>query len=384
MPGRSDLICLSHLRWDYVFQRPQHLMTRFARARRVFFVELTVRPTGGEEVTLELREHGGVTVVTLGMPADFDDARRWRARRALLARLLDEQEIERYVLWYYDPLAMRMTQGLAPVASVYDCMDDLSRFVDAPPDQARREAELLHSVDLVFTGGRSLFEAKRRRRADVRLFPSSVDRDHFAAARRPLPEPPDQARLRRPRLGYYGVIDERLDLPLLEGVAERRPDWQIVLVGPVAKIDPAALPSRPNVHLLGPKHYAELPAYLAGWDVALMPFARNEATRFISPTKTPEYLAGGRPVVSTPIPDVVVPYGEQGLVAVAEDVDGFVAAAAEAIASGLAGERLAAVDRFLAGMSWDCTFEDMDALVREREEARTTALRASRPSTVRA
>src|SRR5690606_28943889 len=103
------------------------------------------------------------------------------------------------------------------------------------------------------------------------------------------------------RIGYAGVIDERIDLVLLDQVARARPDYQFVMLGPIAKIDPATLPQRGNIHYLGSKKYADLPRYLAGWDVAMMPFALNDATRFISPTKTPEYLAAGRRVVSTAI-----------------------------------------------------------------------------------
>ena len=197
-----------------------------------------------------------------------------------------------------------MQRGIDAAAVVYDCMDELSAFRFAPPELVAREAELMEAADVVFTGGWSIWEAKRARHDNIHAFPSSVDAAHFAQARGALADPPEQARLPRPRLGYYGVIDERLDLGLIAAVAAARPDWQIVMVGPVAKIAPEDLPKAPNLHWLGQKSYDELPAYLSGWDVALMPFALNEATRFISPTKTPEYLAAGRPVVSTPVRDV--------------------------------------------------------------------------------
>jgi glycosyltransferase involved in cell wall biosynthesis len=218
-------------------------------------------------------------------------------------------------------------------------------------------------ADVVFTGGHSLWEAKRRHHANIHAVPSSVDVAHFAAARQPLPEPADQAAIPGPRLGFFGVIDERFDIQLLSELAARRPDWSLVLVGPVVKIDPATLPRLPNIHYLGAKPYGELPSYLSGWDVALMPFALNESTRFISPTKTPEYLAGGRPVVSTPIRDVIKGYGDSGVVSIAATPQGFI----EAIEAALriapeAVERLA--DQVLDGMSWDKTC----ATIKERIE----------------
>jgi UDP-galactopyranose mutase len=250
-------------------------------------------------------------------------------------------------------------------------MDQLASFKGAPRAITILEQELFSRVDVVFTGGHSLFEAKRAMHRNVQVFPSSVDVPHFATARASRAEPPDQALLLRPRLGYAGVIDERLDLELIDGVAARRPDWQLVLVGPVVKIDPATLPRRPNIHYLGGKSYAELPAYLAGWSVAMMPFARNEATRYISPTKTPEYLAAGRRVVSTSIRDVVSPYGERSLVAIADEPDAFVARVDEVMREEAADPGwLSRVDAFLQGLSWDHTFTAMWRHVAETAGAR--------------
>jgi UDP-galactopyranose mutase len=241
-------------------------------------------------------------------------------------------------------------------------MDELSAFRNAPTALRTLEPELLERADIVFTGGHQLYEAKRRAHSSVHAFPSAVDVAHFGGARTSSGQPADQARLPRPRIGFYGVIDERLDMDLVRDVALARPDWSIVLVGPIVKIEREDLPDLPNVHWLGPKPYADLPAYLAGWDVATMPFARNEATAFISPTKTPEYLAGGRPVVSTSVADVVRPYGELGLARIADTATSFVAAIEAAL-----GEdprpRQAAADAFLAGMSWDRTWRAMEALV---------------------
>ena len=372
-PGATpDLVCLSHLRWDFVYQRPQHLMSRFARDRRVFFVEepLFFDPGAGEEAPrLDLGERpGGVRVAVPRLPHGLSPADIEELQRGLLQELLDEQGVADYVLWYYTPMALGFSDGLSPAAVVYDCMDELSMFRGAPPELLERERRLLAVADLVFTGGQSLFEAKRERHPAVHAFPSSIEAEHFGRARRSGAEPADQAAIPGPRLGYFGVIDERIDLDLLAAAADLRPGWHWVMIGPVVKIDPGTLPRRPNLHYLGMKDYAELPSYLAGWDAALMPFARNESTRFISPTKTPEYLAGGRPVVSTSIRDVVRPYGELELVEIADDPEAFVAAAERAMArwgEGAPGreEWLRRVDAFLAGGSWDRTFRQMSDLI---------------------
>jgi UDP-galactopyranose mutase len=206
----------------------------------------------------------------------------------------------------------------------------------------------------------------------VHAFPSSVDVAHFAQARTVAgsPEPTDQASMGHPRIGFFGVIDERMDYDLLAGVASARPAWHLVLVGPTAKVDPASLPTAANIHYLGPKPYAALPTYIAGWDVAMLPFARNDATRFISPTKTPEYLAAGKPVVSTSIRDVVRPYGQCGLARIADAVDDFVAAVEAALAESPA-DRLRAADAFLTHTSWDGTWAQMRQLIDEVIASRT-------------
>jgi glycosyltransferase involved in cell wall biosynthesis len=358
-----DLVCLSHLRWDFVFQRPHHLLTRAARERRVFVVEEPL--SGGNAPTLEItqRDHQLWTVVPR-LPAGLSPAAVESAQRQLLDHLCSEHDIRRYVLWYYTPMALSFSRHLKPLACVYDCMDELAAFKFAPPELRAHETELFRRADLVFTGGQSLYEAKRQQHARVYAFPSSVDVPHFAQARERMPEPADQAPIGRPRLGFFGVLDERLDLDLVSAVTTARPDWQVVMVGPVAKIAPDDLPSAPNLHYLGPKTYAQLPAYIAGWDVALLPFALNDSTRFISPTKTPEYLAAGRPVVSTPIKDVVRPYGESGLVQIADSPSAFIAAIDRALAEDTAARQQQA-DELLARMSWDQTWQQMAALIDE-------------------
>jgi UDP-galactopyranose mutase len=373
--GKPDLDALSHLRWNFVYQRPQHLMARAARERRVFFVEEPIWGDGAAPRLDASPRPEGVTVVVPHLPAHMaaDLAGAERTLTGLLAELLEEEGSTGPVLWYWTPMALAWTEGIEPAAVVYDCMDELSLFAGAPAELLAREARLLAAADLVFTGGRSLFEAKAGRHPAVHLFASSIDAAHFGRARAlaaGAPEPADQAAIPHPRLGYFGVIDERLDRELLAGLAAAHPGWHLVLVGPVVKIDPAALPHGANLHYLGMKPYEELPAYLAGWDVALLPFAANEATRFISPTKTPEYLAGGRRVVSTPIRDVVEPYGRLGLVEIADGAAEFGAAVGRSLAAEDGETWLRRVDEQLAGASWDETWRRMSALIDAVAEAR--------------
>jgi UDP-galactopyranose mutase len=251
-------------------------------------------------------------------------------------------------------------------------MDELSLFQNAPPRLRENEQKLFQMADLVFTGGVSLFEAKRHQHSRIYAFPSSVDVHHFAQARSSTGTPSDQAGIPKPRLGYAGVIDERMDLELIGQVAARRPLWQFVMIGPVVKIDPATLPRRDNIHWLGMKDYQSLPAYFAGWDVGLLPFALNDSTRFISPTKTPEYLAAGLPVVSTPIRDVVRPYGELGLARIVTDCDEFVIAAEQAMVYGMSLKWRERADTFLRTLSWDHTWGAMDQLISDALRFRAT------------
>ena len=368
-----DLVCLSHLRWDFVYQRPQHLLSRFARERRVFFIEEPVYDDGPARLEVSARDCGALVAVPR-LPAGLaHDQAQTAVLRDLVDRFFAEQNIADYLLWYYTPMMLSFTQHLEPKATVYDCMDELTGFRDAPAALKFYEAELFRRAGLVFTGGQSLYEAKRARHPHhphIHAFPSSIDAAHFRKARAHADVPADQEQIPGPRVGFFGVVDERIDLELLGGLAEARPDWQLVVIGPVVKIDPATLPRRANIHYLGGKDYKELPAYLAGWDVGIMPFARNDATRFISPTKTPEYLAAGCPVVSTSIRDVVRPYGERGLVRIADTAEEFVSAVECAMGEDRA-ERLRKVDAFLARTSWDTTWSRMCSLI----ESATVSLR---------
>lgn len=362
--SHTDLLVLSHLRWDFVYQRPQHLLSRASRTRRVFFWEEAL-PTPGEPRLEVMQRLPQLWVVRPYLPNELENDPREEFKAGLVRQFLSDQNVDKFVAWYYTPWALRFTRELTPIVTVYDCMDELSMFKGANPHLRAIELELFRRADVVFTGGPSLFEAKRLQHHSVHLFPSSIDVRHFEQARQSTQEPADQVGIPHPRLGFFGVIDERMDLQLIGEVARLRPDWHLVLVGPMVKIDPEAAPVAPNIHYLGSKPYDLLPQYLAGWDVALMPFARNESTRFISPTKTPEYLAGGRPVVSTSIRDVVRPYGERGLVQIADTPEETIAAVIAAL--GQTPQKratwLSRVDDFLKGNSWDRTWSEMDELI---------------------
>ena len=365
---RPLLLCLSHLRWDFVFQRPQHLMMRFAERYRVLFWEEPI--FDADTPRLERRcDPRGVEVCVPHLPAGTPAA----VANTMIAALLDEALDAAgpvAVRWFYSPMMLPAARAVHADCTIYDCMDELANFRFAPPELLDLERELLGIADAVFTGGYSLYEAKRDRHANVHPFPSSVDVAHFADARRL----PVAGRRGKPRLGFYGVIDERMDLGLLDRLAAARPDWSIEVVGPIVKIAPEDLPQRDNLIYPGARTYQELPGVLAAWDVALMPFAINDATRFISPTKTPEYLAGGRPVVSTDIADVRRHYGSLGGVRIAADADEFIAHCDAALAMARAGDDwLGEVDVALAAMSWDVTTAAMQAAIDE-----VTARRAPR------
>jgi UDP-galactopyranose mutase len=304
--------------------------------------------------------HGSVTNIISGMVKD----------------LVSEQKTDRYIAWFYTPMMLDLIDGLEPLAIVYDCMDELSAFRGAPPELVEREEHLMARADLVFTGGHSLYEAKRSRHNAAYPFPSSVDASHFGKAHTFTSEMPDQSNIAHPRIGFAGVIDERLDIDLLGQIADLRPEWQFVMVGPVVKISEEDLPRRENIHYLGMKSYDELPGYLAGWDVAMMPFALNESTKYISPTKTPEYLSAGLPVVSTPITDVVRPYGEEGLVHIASTAEEFVSGIEAAMNedADLRNERVA---EFLKENSWDNTFRAMSGLISKVINGRAAAAAAA-------
>lgn len=368
-PGRSraTLLCLSHLRWNFAWQRPQQVMSRLARDYEVWFFE---EPVFDEHNAPRLDVQSVAEGVTLLVPVLLPDQGEQpiiNQQRQLLDGWLAQHPVATLLLWYYTPMSLRFTRHLAGQVVVFDCMDELSAFRQAPLALAELQRQLLERVDVVFTAGRRLCELIGARHANVHWVPNAVDRAHFASVHLGQPEPTDQAGIGQPRLGFFGVLDERLDIALLRELAMRRPGWQIVLIGPLARIYADSLPRRPNLHYLGARAYQELPAYLAGWDVALMPFAINEATRFISPIKILEYLAGGRPVVSTPVHEVVEEYADNDMVQIAATTQSFIEAVGVALSMSRQPERLMTLaDQALQGRSWDSTCVQMKAQIDAR------------------
>ncbi|MGN6550490.1 MAG: glycosyltransferase family 1 protein [Pararhizobium sp.] len=315
-----------------------------------------------------------IQVVTPVLPEDLSEAEAIDVQRGFVDQVSALIPQPRRITWYYTPMALRFSDHLASDVCVYDCMDELSAFKNAPSELAEMERALFRRADIVFTGGASLYDVKRALHPSIHLFPSSIDAAHFAQARQPAADPPDHAGIPHPRVGFFGVIDERLDLDLVAQTAAAMPDVHFVMIGPIVKIDPARVPQADNLHWLGSKSYFELPSYLAHWDAGWMPFALNEATRFISPTKTPEFLAAGLPVASTAIVDVVRSYGPEKLVAIADADD--MEATLRSMLAQPRHHRLAEVDSFLAKTSWDQTWEAMAERIAETAMANGLQRRA--------
>jgi glycosyltransferase involved in cell wall biosynthesis len=331
-------------------------MSRFARERRTFVFEEPLFDASEPQLEMK-RVNDNLIVVTPHLP-ESDRGKAIERQKQVLDRLLHDFAIESPVLWFCTPSALELTQHVEPLLTIYDCVDEL-----AHPELAGHEKQLFSRADLVFTGGHSLWEEKKKHHPRVYPFPSSVEADHFGKARSITEEPADQEAIPHPRIGFFGVIDERVDLELVAKIADERPEWHLVMLGPLLNLEAKDLPKRDNIHWLGGKKYDELPHYLAGWDVAMMPFALNQSTKFISPTNTLEYLAAGKPVVSTAIRDVVRPYGERGLVRIG-DKDTFVSEIAGALAED-GTIRQKAADAHVARTSWDHTFRKMSALMNE-------------------
>jgi glycosyltransferase involved in cell wall biosynthesis len=354
----SDLVVLSHLRWTFVWQRPQHLVSRLAKERRTWFVE---EPVASDVASPRLRteNHGAVTRVWLEVPADghvhvgFDHPCSATYADGVI-ELLGGRSPD--ATWLYTPMALEIAAALRPATLVYDVMDDLASFRGAPAELRLRHLQALRQADVVFTGGRSLHRGVVAHRPHrTHLFPSGVEPEHFAPARARRP-----ANRATPVAGYVGVIDERLDLGLVADLAAALPDWEIRMVGPVVKIDPDSLPQAPNLVYPGPQAYELLPDVMAGFDVALMPFALNEATRSISPTKTLEYFAAGLPVVSTRVPDVVADH--RAVVDLEDDGAGF-ARACRAAKRRDRRARTAEVDAVLRRQTWDSIATRMSEII---------------------
>ena len=321
------LLYLAHLNWDHVWQRPQQLMSRFATRCQVIYCDPAEIAHDAPALQLTPRPSShGVRVVRPIFPAAILDTpgNNYRELWLKLLPTLLAETTPNTILWVSSPLANYLVAAARPQVqlAVYDCMDDLASFRDGSDQMRQRETQLLALVDLLFTGGYSLYAARKHRHPRAYCFPSGVDVAHYRQVADPaLPLPAPVAWIPRPRLGYIGVLDERIDWPLLAAIAEARPHWHWILVGPTAKVHPRELPGAPNLHYVGQQPYTDLPAYLKSFDIATMPFAINQATRFISPTKTLEYLAGGKPVVSSAVPDVVTGY--EGIVEIADGAEGW-------------------------------------------------------------
>jgi UDP-galactopyranose mutase len=366
MSQAHDLIVFSHLRWDSVFQRPQHLMSRLCLKHRVFFIEEPILDPGTEGHWNVVRPIPNVFVCQPHTPVAqagfcFEQI---KLLDTLIKELVRTYRLTSHVAWFYTPMAMPLLRSVSPDVVVYDCMDALDSFLNAPTELKKLEEDLLVNADLVFTGGPSLYRRMAGRHDSAHCFPSSVDAAHFAKAKS-IAEPSDQVSLLKPRLGFFGVIDERCDLQLLDTLATAHPDWQILMIGPVAKIPEDSLPRHANLHYLGKRSYEQLPAYAAGWDVCLMPFALNEATKHISPTKVLEYMAMEKPIVSTRITDVAEPYGH--IVSIADTADGFVAACEAALKESAADRagRCSMMRSIVDSTSWDYTVTCMSDLIEE-------------------
>ena len=373
-----NLICFSHLRWNFVYQRPQHILSRFSNQYVTYYVEECV--INNQEDGYDIyKTNEKVFVITPHLnEATFNEVDKYARISKIIKDLFSEEGINNYIFWYYTPMALAFTQSFKPKLTVYDCMDELSAFKFAPHELKTLELQLLDKADIVFTGGNSLYEAKKYQHHNIFSFPSSIDKNHFVQARMEIEQQPDQLNIPYPRLGFFGVIDERFDIDLIQQAATLKPEWQFVLIGPIVKIDPAILPKNSNIHYLGGKSYQELPAYLSGWDISLIPFAINESTKFISPTKTPEYLAAGKPVISTAIRDVVNPYGNLNLVHIVNDAFELIEKASQELALEDKSKWLEQVDDYLEGISWDLTCSKMSKLIKieleEKEMAKIVKL----------
>lgn len=358
----QKLICFSHLRWDFVYQRPQHLLSRFAKKGNVYFYEEPHFHTGNDNYLSISGRDGNISVVVPHLSDQLNTEEIELIQVQLFDGFIGNFDLEDCLFWYYTPMALKFSDKHKPCLALYDCMDELQAFKFAHPDLASFEKKLMAKADLVFTGGHSLYEAKKRFHSNIYPFPSSIDKQHFAQAKQ-ISEARDQQQIIGPKIGYFGVIDERFDIELIEKIADSKPDWQLILIGPVVKIDPASLPQRANIHYFGQRSYQELPSYLSGWDVALIPFMLNESTRYISPTKTPEYLAANIPVVSTAIRDVIQPYGVKKLVHICKDKDEFIKSIASELTNKNRKQWEIDVASFIKTISWDHTFNHMHQLI---------------------
>ena len=353
-PQYYDMIVFCHLRWQFVYQRPQHIISRFSSTMKVLFIEEPISDNSEGN-------SGNLIVVSKTLHVLQPKVKDIGSIAAVIPNYVKNKIIP--IGWFYSASFSPLLEQLHFETVVYDCMDELSLFKGAPAHLINQEKYLMAYADIIFTGGKSLYESKKQHHSNVYCFPSSVDEEHFAQALNGIEVPADIANLPSPIVGYYGVIDERIDLHLLQETSKKLPEISFVMIGPLAKIEDADLPKEKNIHYLGMKSYNELPAYLKAFDIAMMPFALNDATKYISPTKTLEYMAAGKPIISTKITDVVRDYSDS--VSLIENADEF----CNAIKSLLEQKDLLVMergyDKILEKTSWNATADKMKSIIKK-------------------
>lgn len=353
-PQYYDMVVFCHLRWQFVYQRPQHIISRFSSTMKVLFIEEPISDNAEGN-------SGNLIIVTKTLHVLQPYVKDIESIAAILPNYIKNKTIP--IGWFYSASFSPLLEPLNFETVVYDCMDELSLFKGAPSHLINQEKYLMAYADIIFTGGKSLYESKKQYHSNVYCFPSSVDEEHFAQALNGIEVATDIANLSSPVVGYYGVIDERIDLQLLHETSKKLPDVSFVMIGPLAKIEDADLPKERNIHYLGMKSYNELPAYLKVFDIAMMPFALNDATKYISPTKTLEYMAAGKPIISTKITDVVRDYSDS--VSLIENADDFCITIKSLTDQKelLVTER--GYDKILEKTSWNATADKMKSIIKK-------------------
>ena len=348
-----DMIVFCHLRWSFVYQRPQHIITRMAKEYKILFVEEPVPFGEGEENTFEMEEINQNLHILKPKTKDIAGIRQ------VLKSILKSKSFE--IGWFYSASFSPLISNFSFERIVYDCMDELSLFKGAPAELIDQEKFLMSEADIVFTGGKSLYDSKSGKHANVHCFPSSVEREHFGKALSELEIPDDIKHMEKSIVGYFGVIDERINMQLLHKVSTLNPNISFVMIGPVAKIGEEDLPRESNIHYLGMKSYEKLPNYLKAFDIAMMPFALSDATKYISPTKTLEYMAAGKPIISTAIKDVERDYSHCILIiATAEEFSRKI----KEILQRKEGTYTKEYEDILNKTSWDSTAKAMNDLIK--------------------
>lgn len=351
-PQFYDMIVFCHLRWQFVYQRPQHIISRMSESKKILFIE---EPVGGKE-----NEAGNLIIVSERLHILQPNVNDIESISDVIPAFVKNKNVA--VGWFYSASFCSLLETMDFDTVVYDCMDELSLFKGAPGHLINQEKYLMANADIIFTGGKSLYDSKKQFHNNVHCFPSSVEQSHFAQALNGIAIPGDIGDIKMPIAGYYGVIDERIDLELLHKTAEKMPDVSFVMIGPLAKIQESDLPREANIHYLGMKSYSELPHYLKAFDIAMMPFALNDATKFISPTKTLEYMAAGKPIISTKIIDVVRDYSS--CVKLIETADDFCHAVQSLKEKTDHSAMKTDYETILKNTSWDNTTNQMKSIIK--------------------